>query len=255
MPEFSSRVAGTTTSRFQGIPTSSTVPDQSTRMTPRIFASHSSTDNVFGQQLTDDLRKMGYDTWYDSSPGRDASGLVGGDPWWERIQLELTERPIFVVILSPAAMASAWVRDEVSMAWQQKNSSRGKVIIPVLFQGTPVLPALAMLQYGSFLEQRSTEQAFAELLTAIQVGVTREREIAQLPLLPVGPPFEDGLLPVPDPFIGRQSELAWVLELPQPPQLGHAHPRELPLPAVEGLLAHSELAADLRHRRPHFDMA
>src|SRR5262245_25582342 len=128
---------------------------------PRIFISHSSADNAFGQQLAEDLRKMGYDTWYDSSPGRDASGLIGGDPWWERIQMELTGRPIFLVILSPSAMASRWVRDEVSIAWQQKNSATGKVIIPILYQNTPVFPALATIQYVSFVEQRYPEEAFA----------------------------------------------------------------------------------------------
>jgi hypothetical protein len=91
-------------------------PTLLSQMLPDIFISHSSPDNAFGQQLTTNLRNMGYDVWYDSYPGRDASGLVPGDGWFERIQLELAERPVFLVILSPSSMASPWVRDEVSMA-------------------------------------------------------------------------------------------------------------------------------------------
>src|SRR5437588_12045142 len=94
---------------------------------PRIFVSHSSKDNDFGLKLVQDLRHaLGDDTavWYDAS-----GGLVGGAAWWHKIVEQLTAREVFIVILSPEAMSSPWVRDEITLAWMQKNSATGKRII------------------------------------------------------------------------------------------------------------------------------
>src|SRR4051794_20647215 len=97
--------------------------------TPRIFISHNSADNDLGYRLVRDLRAMyGEDAvWYDSR-----GGILPGDPWPERLQLELTERDTFLILLSPDSVRSRWVNDEINMAWQQHNSPRGKVIIPLL---------------------------------------------------------------------------------------------------------------------------
>src|SRR5262249_3281568 len=46
-----------------------------------------------------------------------------------------------------------------------------------------------------------------------------------------------------------------VLQLAQPSQFGDAHPRELPPPAVEGLLGDPQLAAHLNHRGARFGLA
>src|SRR5258708_40221716 len=73
----------------------------------RIFVSHSSKDNEFGVRLVQDLRrKLGSEdaVWYDSH-----GGLFGGDSWWETIKKELTARHVFMVVLSPDALASKWV--------------------------------------------------------------------------------------------------------------------------------------------------
>src|SRR6266571_6881572 len=79
-----------------------------------IFVSHSHLDNDFGTKLAQDLRGVLKDeqaVWYDV-----LGGLHGGVTWWEKIVEELTARDVFLLVLSPDAMNSLWVRREIDMA-------------------------------------------------------------------------------------------------------------------------------------------
>jgi uncharacterized protein YjbI with pentapeptide repeats len=140
----------------------------------RIFLSFSHADSEFAQRLGMDLRQaLGEDdaVWLDVS-----SGLHGGDTWWRTIVQELTNRPIFIVILSPDAMKSSWLQDEVDLAWMRKNSPEGKIIIPVLYRSTEVRADLRTLQFISFLPPTRYEDAFKELLHAIQLRTSHVEE-------------------------------------------------------------------------------
>ncbi|HEY6410727.1 MAG TPA: toll/interleukin-1 receptor domain-containing protein, partial [Ktedonobacteraceae bacterium] len=100
--------------------------------TLRIFVSHSSKDDDFGVRLVGDLRRALNDenaVWYDAQ-----GGLHGGDSWWGKIVEEITARDVFLVVLSPDSMTSDWVRDELALAWQLKNSPRRMRIIPLLYR-------------------------------------------------------------------------------------------------------------------------
>jgi tetratricopeptide (TPR) repeat protein len=133
----------------------------------RIFISHSSADNEFGRRLVVDLRHALGDredaVWYDSS-----GGLQGGDSWWDKILLELSTRPVFIPVLSPEAMNSKWVRDEINIAWRQKNSERGKFIVPVLLRPCQMREDLRGLQTISFAAPRPYSQALIELLAVLE---------------------------------------------------------------------------------------
>ena len=137
--------------------------------TLRIFVSHSNKDDDFGTRLVDDLRHVLADemaVWYDSQ-----GGLHGGDNWWRKIIRELTERNVFIVVLSPDAMDSDWVNDEIDLAWRQKNSPQRKRIILVLYRECEVREDLANLQIISFLPPKTYEAAFNELLTALRLPI------------------------------------------------------------------------------------
>lgn len=134
----------------------------------RVFVSHSSEDNDLGHRLVADLRQAlgGEDAvWYDSS-----GGLYGGDDWWGKIVAELTARPVFLVVLSPAAMESKWVQDEINLAWRQKNSRQGKLLVPVLYRPCVVREDLRNLQMVSFVAPRPYAEAFDALVAALNRG-------------------------------------------------------------------------------------
>lgn len=83
--------------------------------------------------------------WYDAS-----CGLYGGVAWWRTIVDEISSRPFFLVILSPDAMNSKWVADEIDLAWAQKNSAEGKHVIPLLYRDCTVRADLKTRHIVSF---------------------------------------------------------------------------------------------------------
>jgi WD40 repeat protein len=140
---------------------------------PRIFISHSHRNNDFGLALVQDLRQaLGDDNavWYDAK-----GGLHGGDNWWTRIKEEIKARSVFIVILSPDALASRWVRDEIDLAWYLKNNTAaGKQIIPLLYRQCVMPDDLALRHVVSFLPPTEYEEAFNELLMAVGLPVGME---------------------------------------------------------------------------------
>jgi hypothetical protein len=91
----------------------------------RIFVSHSHEDNVWCRAFVTALTRAGADVWYDErdmEPGRLDDVIVP----------ELRARPIFIVVLSPSAVASQWVKREVEAAIQLQNEDATRTILPVL---------------------------------------------------------------------------------------------------------------------------
>jgi tetratricopeptide (TPR) repeat protein len=140
----------------------------------QIFVSHSHKDNDFGIRLVQDLKALLGDdaVWYDIT-----GGLRGGDAWWRKITKELTARPVFLVVLSPDAVESPWVNDEIDMAWHQKNSKSGKRIIPLLHRSCDVRNDLKSLHVISFLSPKTYEAAFEELLKALGLATLEKTGI------------------------------------------------------------------------------
>jgi hypothetical protein len=91
----------------------------------RVFVSHSHEDDTFCRALVDGLRLAGADVWYDEHN-------LGSGQLIDKIEVELRDRPVFVVVLSPAALRSQWVRDEVKWAFQRLRRDPSRIILPVL---------------------------------------------------------------------------------------------------------------------------
>ncbi len=131
----------------------------------RIFISHSHIDNEFGTRLAQDLSRVLGDesaVWYDV-----LGGLHGGVNWWEKIVEELTARNVFLLVLSPEAMNSLWVRREIDMALNEN-----KFILPILYRECSVRADLRIIQITSFLAPKIYEDAFKEVLGALGLPTT-----------------------------------------------------------------------------------
>jgi tetratricopeptide (TPR) repeat protein len=90
----------------------------------KVFVSHSHQDNAFCHALVSALRGAGADVWYDEHDM--GSGRLG-----PTIERELRERPVFVVILSLAALHSPWVEDETRWAYGLLRKDASRLILPV----------------------------------------------------------------------------------------------------------------------------
>jgi type III secretion system FlhB-like substrate exporter len=89
----------------------------------RIFISYSRKDTVFARGLYDELKDHGYNVW------RDRDDMKGGQAWWNQIEDQIEQADILVLILSPDALASYYVKKE----WQYARQV-GTYVLPIIIQ-------------------------------------------------------------------------------------------------------------------------
>ena len=105
----------------------------------KVFISYSRKDIGFVRKLAGDLEKAGYDVWWD------LTDLRGGDDWLRVIPSAIESSEHFIVVLSPNAALSDWVKKE----YTQALSSRKK-IIPLMLAQSNVPFALNTINYVDF---------------------------------------------------------------------------------------------------------
>jgi hypothetical protein len=108
---------------------------------PKTFFSYSRSDADFTRKLATDLRTAGADLWIDQLD------IQPGVRWDDAIESALRESETLLVILSPKAVASQNIMDEVSYALENN-----KKVIPVVMEQCELPFRLKRLQYISFVE-------------------------------------------------------------------------------------------------------
>jgi Tol biopolymer transport system component len=102
-----------------------------------VFISYSRADSTVIDHLEAELISYGFKTWVDRKH------LEGGDKWAAKIEQAIQRCDVVVVGLTPDAVASPWVTNELYYAQNLK-----KPIIPVLLRPVEQIPLmLAALQY------------------------------------------------------------------------------------------------------------
>lgn len=76
-------------------------------MPVEVFLSHSSADREFVAKLADVLRRHGIPVWYSET------NILGARQWHDEIGAALKRCDWFVLVLSPDAVASKWVKREL----------------------------------------------------------------------------------------------------------------------------------------------
>ena len=136
----------------------------------------------YAKALARALREQGVDTWLDQRQ------LVGGDSLIETTREAASRADAFIVIWTPTALHSEWVRFELAIA-----KSTGRLIIPVMFEGmisrSDVPPELAMLHWAIEPASALTEGPTPETLTRILKSLEHvERTVS--PPVPARKPAE-----------------------------------------------------------------
>jgi hypothetical protein len=120
------------------------------------FFSYARKDAAFVLRLAQELREVGINLWLDQLD------ILGGQRWDRAVEDALQTCQGMIVVLSPDALASHNVMDEVSYALEER-----KIVIPILLHSCPIPFRLRRLQYIDFTADYQT--GFAQLLRALRI--------------------------------------------------------------------------------------
>lgn len=125
----------------------------------QIFISYAHQDAPFAHRLASDLKGYGRQVWI--AP----ESIHPGEKWAEAIDRGLQESGVFVLVLTPHAVRSTWVRDETYAAIQFEKQGLGRVItLDVDEANAP--PLWALRQYIPF--RNDYERGLETLLQALR---------------------------------------------------------------------------------------
>ncbi|MCU0475352.1 MAG: TIR domain-containing protein [Anaerolineae bacterium] len=145
----------------------------------RAFISYSRRNTNFAERLARDLSDAGVEVWIDFRQ------IHAGELWKEEIRNGIERSEVLVLVVSPDAVTSEWVRYEIDHARAHK-----KIILPVMavdamaqLQGVESLRWLLDIHFIKF--DGRYEQAFPELLRALpgkrRVGAFDSVDPASIP--------------------------------------------------------------------------
>lgn len=124
-----------------------------------IFISHAHKDTEFAHQLSNDLKIRGWQTWI--AP----ESINPGEKWVEAIDRGLTTSGIFLLVLTPAALLSPWVKNETNIAI--KLEMEGKIrFYPIEVEACQIPNLWDSYQRVSFID--SYESGLNQLLQEIR---------------------------------------------------------------------------------------
>ena len=128
-----------------------------------VFLSHASADRRFAVKLADTLRSKGLRVWFNRT------SIAGAQQWHDEIGAALRRCDWFLLVLSPNAVASMWVKRELIFALQQNRFENR--IVPLLWQACDfdrlswVLPSFQIIDF-----QRTFEDGCRDLLRLWGLG-------------------------------------------------------------------------------------
>jgi len=127
----------------------------------KYFFSYAREDSAFVLRLAKELRRAGANLWLDQLD------ILGGQRWDRAVQEALDACQGIIAVLSPEALASNNVMDEVSYALEE-----GKLVVPILLRSCAVPFRLRRVQYIDFIA--SYDAALPQLLRALRIDHSPE---------------------------------------------------------------------------------
>ncbi len=94
-----------------------------------VFISYSARDRKIAKAIADTLLEHDFGVWFD------AYSIKAGDDWQSSITVgikEAVKRGFFLVLLSPEAIRSEFVRDEVDFALKMQQDRKASNILPII---------------------------------------------------------------------------------------------------------------------------
>jgi hypothetical protein len=124
--------------------------------TQRVFISHNHLDVGYCRAFVAGLRGYALDVWYDEQN-------VGAGALRTIVEHEIATRPHFIVILSPAAVASQWVAAEIDMALDLERQGKLLTFLPVV--AVRCETPLSLRRYRQIVQPDGTPLSVADAIT------------------------------------------------------------------------------------------
>ena len=136
-----------------------------------VFISHASADNTFVDRLHADLTASSIRCWYDkfdlplgsSIPGEINKGIAGAK--------------FMLIVLSPAAIESRWVREELNAGLMRQVQSDGTFVIPALREDCEIPALLSHRRYADF--RRSYSEGLNDILSFLGICADTQRAVGK----------------------------------------------------------------------------
>jgi hypothetical protein len=122
----------------------------------KVFISYAHKDKTFAKKLAGELEGQGMKVWWDFET------LKGGQDWQKEIERGIKQCDFFLVTLTPDAITSEWVGNEITYA-----SLAQKTIIPLHLKKCDIPIGLIKKHYIDF-EKQTQKAAIKELLDRIR---------------------------------------------------------------------------------------
>ena len=135
------------TALFPEAPAPPPLPEPaSTRLTRRIFISHAQEDAELAQRLADALKAAGRPVWI--AP----ESILPGEQWVEAIGRGLDISGIFVILITPQAVQSTWVRYEMNLAINLERRLRMEIVPLEVAEAEPPITwsAYQSIPFGNY---------------------------------------------------------------------------------------------------------
>jgi len=123
----------------------------------KVFISYARKDKSFVKKLAGELEGQGIIVWWDYD------SLKGGQDWQKEIERGIKQCNFFLVTLTPEAIASEWVGNEITYASQIQ-----KTIIPLHLKECDIPIGLIQKQYIDF-EKQTQKAAIKELTELLKI--------------------------------------------------------------------------------------
>jgi hypothetical protein len=134
----------------------------------KVFISYASADRALAGQIADYLRSSGLDVWFDEWE------ILPGDNLANRIDTALHEADAMVVVLTPHALESKYVRSEIDYALGATNFKYR--IIPVIAAPADQMPLeeipwiLRKFTMAHIDNQDRYEEGMQEIVNALRIA-------------------------------------------------------------------------------------
>ena len=138
------------------------VPDGADEPEHCVFISHNRADKSFAREIGKFLRHKGVEVWFDEWD------IYGGDSIIDKLEEGIEKSDYFALVVSPSAMKSNWVRQEIRAAISRRVQAENTTIIPLVVSPVPEMPPfLTDWRRIDFTDLKRVPSPYDDLLHAI----------------------------------------------------------------------------------------